>query len=491
MATRGEIREKEEKSFLDFISNLQEYEIVDKDFKYINVRQRCKIRHITCGTEWEPEIRKFWGENSRCPNRECFREKRTSHLRKEDKFYKLFLDGEYKIIESNFKYYNKRQKVKIQHSKCGTIFEPIIDNFVRNNTRCPKCKYTKRQEPTIERLSRIFIDEEEYKIVDKSFNYENTTKKIQILHKKCGKVFEPTLHNFLDNGSRCPNCCNSTSRPESDICEYIGFSARKSPLRELHRNTKIIIPPLELDIYIPEKNLAIEYNGLYWHSEDKKGEKYHKQKTDLCNEKGIQLFHIFSDEWLNKQDIVKSMLNYKLGISENVIKARKCVVREIFNKESKEFFNKIHISGNTKSIMSFGLFYNDKLISCISLRKPFHKKYENTVEIARFSSELNTHIQGGFGKLFKYVKEWCINNNYNKILTYADLRYGTGNVYAKNGFNFIGWTGLDFWYTDGQIRYNRFKFRAQFGKSEKQIAEENGVSRVYGCGSNIYEYSLI
>ena len=81
-------------------------------------------------------------------------------------------------------------------------------------------------------------------------------------------------------------------------------------------------------------------------------------------------------------------------------------------------------------------------------------------------------------------------NKYDKILTYADLRFGNGNVYSKNGFSFVKQTSIDYWYTDGKVRHFRFKYRAQPGKPEKQVAEENGVWKVFGCGSNLYEYRL-
>ena len=112
------------------------------------------------------------------------------------------------------------------------------------------------------------------------------------------------------------------------------------------------------------------------------------------------------------------------------------------------------------------------------------------IEIARFSSALNTNIVGGFGKLLKEVKKWSISQGYTGILTYADLRFGKGDVYKINGFQLVGSTKSDYWYTDGKRRYNRFQYRAQPGKTEKQVAQEAGVYKIYGCGSNIYKLTL-
>jgi hypothetical protein len=91
----------------------------------------------------------------------------------------------------------------------------------------------------------------------------------------------------------------------------------------------------------------------------------------------------------------------------------------------------------------------------------------------------------------KYIILWAKSNGYEKIITYSDCRYSTGKTYKKYGFVFLRHTGLDYFYTDLIRRYNRFKFRAQDGKPEKQIAIENKVYRIYGCGNYLWEYSLI
>ena len=268
----------------------------------------------------------------------------------------------------------------------------------------------------------------------------------------------------------------------------------------IHENTREIIPPKELDIFIPEKKFAIEYNGLYWHTyipEDpirSNNKKKHKEKTDVCNEKGIKLFHIFSDEWNNKQDIVKSMIKHRMGLTDRKIHARKCEVVELDKKEGSEFFKRSHISGDNRAQKYIGLKYNNELVSCVSLKVPIQKKHGNIMEIARFANALNTSVNGGFQKLFKRMKEYVKSAGYDGILTYVDLRFGFGETYSKSGFKLIGKSGLDYWYckTDGseEKRIFRFAYRAQKPLTERQVAENAGVSPIYGCGSNIFLYSL-
>ena len=112
------------------------------------------------------------------------------------------------------------------------------------------------------------------------------------------------------------------------------------------KNKRDIIKPLELDIYIPENNFAIEINGNYFHSEigGDKNKYYHITKSQLCNDKKIKLIHIFEDEWLLKKEIVKSIILKNLNlIAPQKICARECVLKEISNEEKISFLNNNHI----------------------------------------------------------------------------------------------------------------------------------------------------
>jgi hypothetical protein len=131
------------------------------------------------------------------------------------------------------------------------------------------------------------------------------------------------------------------------------------------------------------------------------------------------------------------------------------------------------------------------IVAALSLRVPRHgKKYDGFLEIARFSTYLKMSVPGGLSKLLKRAKLWCIENGYKGIMTYVDRRIGNGKGYKLAGFNCIGATPVDYWYTDNHLRYDRFKFRAKNGKTEKQIVLDSKVSRIYGCGSLIFSLSL-
>ena len=116
--------------------------------------------------------------------------------------------------------------------------------------------------------------------------------------------------------------CNEIDRKQSGLeISLINF-LNDNKINFIH-STRNIIKPLELDIYLPELQLAFEFNGLYWHNELYKDKNYHLNKTEKCLEKGIQLMHIWENDLLYKQDIVKSMILNKLVKTPNKIYARK------------------------------------------------------------------------------------------------------------------------------------------------------------------------
>lgn len=295
---------------------------------------------------------------------------------------------------------------------------------------------------------------------------------------KCDKIQKKNLWSLQHEWSLCVYCGQGTSNGENEVLEFV-----RSLGVDGIRNSRTIIPPQELDIFIPEKNVAIEFNGLYFHSELFKEKNYHSKKWKECLAKNVKLIQFFSDEWENKQEIVKSMIKHRLGKTDNVIFARKCEVREVEGKIAREFFQRTHIGGKPSLKNAFGLFFNDQMVACIGLRVPIQKKYGNVVEIARFSTELNCNVVGGFSKILKVVEKWAKEKEFVGILTYADGRFGSGNLYEKNGFDLLGFSPPDYWYTNCEKREFRFKYRAQPGKTEQEVADENGVLKIYGTGS--------
>lgn len=296
----------------------------------------------------------------------------------------------------------------------------------------------------------------------------------------CNNKQNKTLQSF-ERGSLCDYCFkNNISQAQKEIYDWI---KNELNISDVELSNRKVISPKEIDIYIPSKKIGIEFHGLYWHSEiNKKDKNIHFDKVDLGLKNGIQIIQIFEDEWQNKKDIVKSIISNKLGICNKKLFGRKCLIKEINTKEEKKFFDENHISGYTPSRYCYGLYFDNILVSCISLRKPRQNKWNEYFEIARYACLKNHMIIGGFSKIIKYIK----NKHSEKLLSYVDRRIGNGNGYLKVGFKYIGITKPNYWYTDLKNRFDRFKFRAKDGKSEKEIANLNNVYKIWGAGNNIF-----
>ncbi|MGI0075843.1 MAG: DUF7487 domain-containing protein [Nitrosopumilaceae archaeon] len=263
---------------------------------------------------------------------------------------------------------------------------------------------------------------------------------------------------------------------------------------EILVNTRSIIDNYEIDIYFPKEKLAIEYNGVYWHSENAgKDKHYHLNKLLKCQEKGIHLIQIFENEWITKQDIVKSRLSNLLNKQQRIY-ARKCLIKQLTNKESKEFLTNTHIQGYTSATINYGLMYDNEVVACMTFGKPrFNKNAE--YEIVRFSNKLNTAVVGGASKLFKqFIKQYSPQS----IISYSDKRWNKGDLYDKLGFSYINTSLISYYYfkLPNMTLYNRQKFQKHKlstllenfnpNLSEWENMKINGYNRIWDCGNDVW-----
>lgn len=312
---------------------------------------------------------------------------------------------------------------------------------------------------------------------------QSLRKRIAETNKKRYGVSCPFL--ALDKFIIHPNHISSTEKQLKDFIETLGL--------EIINNSKSVIKisedhPLELDIFIPSKNVAIEYDGLYWHSEVYKPNNYHQLKSDLCREKGIRLIHIFGDDWQNKRPICESIIKSSLGIYDRKIFARKCTIKDIDSKTYKLFLNENHIQGAVNSSIRKGLFYDDELVQVIGLGKSRFKKDE--LELHRMCSKLNTQVLGGFSKLLHNLTD------IKEFITYVDLALFDGKGYEASGFEFLGKTKPNYWYLDkgctvriSRQKCQKHKLKTFLGESfdpnltELQNMHKAGYVRFFDSGT--------
>lgn len=435
------------------------------------------------------------GEFEQSPNnhlkgngcKKCANEKQAKNV--DDFINESLLIHKGKYDYSLVEYINTETKVKIICPIHGE-FEQKPKKHLKGQG-CYNCGVEKIKEKTI-KSNDTFINEAKEKHDDKYdyslTNYINAHSKINIICSEHG-IFEQAAYSHL-LGKGCSKCGLLYDKSEGEVKDFI--SSLKILFEE---NNRKILKGKELDIYVPTYNLAIEYNGLYWHSEEHIDNNYHLNKTDLCESQGIKLIHIFEDEWKYKQDIVKSRLMNMFGLNPIKIYGRKCIINEISSKEAKEFLNNNHIQGNVNSKYNIGLYYNNELVSLMTfgnLRKSMgNKSNENMYELLRFCNKLNTNVIGGADKLLKYfIKTY----NPIEIISYADRRWSQGDLYEKLGFEFIHNSKPNYFYINKGKREYRFKYRKDIlvkegfdkNKTEREIMKERGFNRIYDCGNKKY-----
>jgi very-short-patch-repair endonuclease len=329
-------------------------------------------------------------------------------------------------------------------------------------------------------------------------DYKGRSFKYPFKCKKCLSIVETNLKIYYEP-LRCFNCnpkinTGGQSILEKELCDFI--KKIDPDIKEQDRN---IIHPMELDIVSEKHKIAIEVDGLYWHSEisGKKNKFYHSLKRKNTNQAGYRLIQIFEDEWIEKQKIVKSRIKNIFKMNFKKIYARKCKVKEITSELKSKFLKKYHIQGNDKSNLHLGLFYKDKLISVMTFN-PYRIALGNTpkehcYELVRFCSIFNFSIVGGASKLLKYFE-----NKFKpiEIISYADKRWSEGNLYDTLNFNFIGTTQPNYWYIVKNQRKHRFSYRkSELSKilknfdnslSEWENMQLNGYDRIWDCGNLKY-----
>lgn len=287
----------------------------------------------------------------------------------------------------------------------------------------------------------------------------------------------------------------NSSKYEKELVSIIKTFTSCS-IKERDRDT---IQGVELDIYIPEKKIAIEFNGDYWHSDLFKDKYYHQKKTIACIEKGIHLIHIFEHEWLDnntKKKIIK-LLKIKLDESIKCIGARETIVRNI-NKESEKLFcNKYHLQGYTPSDIAIGCYKDSELLGIMTFGKSrFNSNFQ--YELIRMCWRDDVKVHGGVSKIFKY---FISKYKPTSIISYCDISKFSGVSYSKIGFctskNKLSEPGY-IWYEPNtkniKSRYQTQKHKLLKNKlgsndeTEDDIMSRLGYIKIYNSGNLVFEW---
>lgn len=257
-------------------------------------------------------------------------------------------------------------------------------------------------------------------------------------------------------------------------------------------NDRTILKPKELDIYIPSKQLAIEYCGLYWHSDvhTRIDRSYHYKKMIDCQQKNIRLITLYENEWLLQQDVVKNKLRSILGYdSRESVYARHTSVVELTPDVRSNFLSQYHIQGDGRATISYGLMKDTELVAVMAM---VYTPSTGEWLINRYAT--SKRVQGGFSKLLSHFKR---TNDWKTIVTFADRRWSEGEMYLQQGFVVDNYLMPDYKYLHKGELVHKFNFRHKHlpkllggqydpDQSETENTQRCGIPRVWDCGKIRY-----
>lgn len=459
------------KKSIDFIIKqfaLEGYKVLDD--RYIN--SSTKIHYIcpnghAHSTSWDK-----WKQGDRCAV--CAGNAKLSTY---DISNALSVEG-YKLLSDT--YVNSHENITALCPE-GHTWEFSWSNWKSGN-RCIYC--SGKDKKTIEFLRTAFKKEGHTLLTNL---YNNGFHSLECMCPE-GHRYEISWNGWRQ-GQRCPKCrLSGVSNNESIIAMFL----RDECGLEVIVRDRDIIKPYELDIVIPNIKLAIEYCGLYWHSElNGKDKSYHLSKLQKCIENGYKLITVFEDEFLYRRDVVLSRLCNIIGSDKDSKKvyAMNCEIIPIDTKVAKDFCEQNHLQGYISSSVKLGAFFEGELVSVMTFSKPLISKDAVVIrnrswELSRFCSLTGYSVVGIASKLLKYFE-----NEYDPafLISYADRRWSDGNLYNKIGFKFDRYTPPNYWYINGSKRIHRFAYRKASrgisGITEWEFRQSQGCNRIWDCGN--------
>ena len=441
--------------------------------------------HMKCavGHDVYMSFHTFRSGGNRCA--ECSGKKRPSF----EKLKSSFETVGYRLISK--KYVNQHTKLQYECDK-GHYNHITWSNFNKGH-RCPDCARNKKFEYV---EVQNFFEEAGLSLL--STKYYNCSKPLDFVCEK-GHKSRISLAN-LRTGYGCNVCARSgISKQEWELVDrYKGLGI------EVVHSDRSVIGPLELDLYFPANNVAVEYCGLYWHSElgGHKDKYYHLQKRRLCEEKGIRLITVFGDEYRKNKSTVLSRIDNALGISAKRIMGRKTTLVLPVRRDVNEFLSSYHLQGFAPYKAAFGLEYEGVLIAVatVSALTRAHTGAHSTLELKRLCFTPGVVVQGGASKLFRPIVEYAVSNGYTSIKSYCDMRYGNpfNPVYEKLGFRLVSESKPSPSYIDTSKyleRINCYSLRKTpeerlTGKTEWELRRAQGYDRIWDCGHRSYIYEI-
>ena len=412
------------------------------------------------------------------------------------------------------KYTNAHDNVDIICREHGVF--PQTTHSHRKGRGCPKCAVGPQQARNTRRNKTVaeqFVARAT--LLHKGvFDYTGTvyTHNLNPITFRCiphNRQLTQIAYNHLDGGNPCPQCNHMKSKDEEALGDMLSI------FTSVERRDRQLIKPKELDIYLPEHKLAVEYCGIYYHSHsnaesEKRDKNQHAIKHQACADLGIRLITIFENEYKEHPYAVKRLLRNAIGKSKGKLMARKCEIRKVDIQEARGFYDKYHIQGGAGVGAHYGLYWKDKLVAC--MRFVFGANDRGTAAqgrcwtLGRYATRVT--VSGGASRLFKaFLQEY----NPKEVKSFSDNRYFGGGMYKQLGFVLENEITVDYqvWSQKIGIRPKAHYQHRDIPKrllehgctdtynpetdtrTEKEMTYLMGARRIYDCGKKKWLWSVV
>ncbi len=416
-----------------------------KIYNYFNdITEVPKCKNVGC--DREVNFQKIWNEYSTYCSIKCTHNQDCWNKSKQTSLDTYGVDNPMKL--NNIKEKLDKKNIELYGVKRKLLSDDYLNDQKEKNILKIIQTYTKKLK--LNDGDVILLENENLKKIKKELLVKNLCEKHGEFIININNLRNRVYYGVENICTKCHPIDSHNSIAEDEIKNFI--------VNELNLNvTKHKIKNKEIDIFIPEFNVGIEFNGNYWHSDKFKDVNYHQNKTNLCEKNNIKLLQIFEDEWLNKKDIIKSIIRSKLDCYEDIINAKDCKINNVDLISSNEFLENNHIDGGCNSEIQIGLYYNHELVFVMVMNIVF--------EIIRHTSKLNTNIVGGVDVILKNI----IYQYKPKVITTSiDRRLSQGKVFINLGFNLVEDTKPNFKY------YSR-KTRSRINENNKLKIYDSGL----------------
>lgn len=329
-------------------------------------------------------------------------------------------------------YVNAKTPVEILCREHGSFWQSPTNHI--SGKGCPRCKHVAFGERS--RGSAKEFSAAATRVWGGAFTYESGVYSgahtpVPITCAKHGQFMQsPTNH--LQGKQGCSKCNHMKSAPEDAIATYL------ERFTTVERRNRTLIGPKELDIYLPEHKLAVEFCGMYWHShgdkdDERKNKQRHAQKHHLCEAKGVRLITLYETEWAERPSTVKRLLRNAMGKTKGRLMARKCELRCPSIQEARAFYEKYHPQGGDGSGVHYGLYWGGKLVACMRFtygnNDRGHGAKERQWTLSRYATRVS--VVGAASKLFK---AFLVGHAPDSVKSFSDNRLFGGGMYAQLGF---------------------------------------------------------